>query len=75
MSPVSVAQDIHRPYCVLERKMSMHRHRPVSREDSYPIKNLQLLVVLQLLFVEADGLVLMAAENTVALHHSISQCI
>lgn len=38
---------------------------------AYPNKDLQFLV-LQLLFVEADGFIVMTAENTVKLNHSFS---
>lgn len=39
---------------------------------AYPHKKLHFLVVLQLLFVEAHGLIVVAAENTVTLHHSLA---
>lgn len=41
---------------------------------AYPNKNLQLLVVLQLIFVEADAFIVVTAENTVTLNHSFSHC-
>lgn len=42
----------------------------VSVQPSYPHEKLYFLVVLHLLFVEGHGLVVMAAEHTVTLHHS-----
>lgn len=39
---------------------------------SYPHQNLHFLVVLQLLFVDVYGLVVMAAEHAVRLDHSFS---
>lgn len=40
---------------------------------TYPNEALQLLIVLQQLLVEADALVVMAAENTVPVPHIFSQ--
>lgn len=44
---------------------------PMREQIAYPNKDLQFLV-LQLLFVEADGFIVMTAENTVTLNHSFS---
>lgn len=43
--------------------------------ETYSHKNLQLFVALHLLFVEADGFVVSAAENTVTLHHLFPQSV
>lgn len=41
-------------------------------QTAYPHEDLQFLVILQLLFVEADRLVVMTTERAVTLNHSIT---